>query len=139
MNNIAQEFITVENTPETPIPSIPDRIALANDVAALEAQNDVLRLRIKMAQAPDFREYVMLMRDEAEEWGFGDLTAEQTINVALWNRHFMETVEAGREALECPEMCASFLEFVEGRARASVAESRAPATILAFRLRKPRS
>jgi hypothetical protein len=121
----------MENTP-TPIDQ-------AAKEAAMKAKIKDIDRRLDMLEDPETLEYAMLMRNEAEEWGLESLTAAQTINVALFHRHFQETVEAGLEALKCPDMYAAFIDYVEGRARASVAESRSPAIILAFRTRKPRS
>jgi hypothetical protein len=113
----------MENTP-TPI---------TQSMRALMAQREALRLENRRLQDPALPDYFALWNANRKMLG---VTAEQTLNIALFHLGFDETMGAPMS----PDMCERFVEYAEGRARARVTEdsphpSAGIGVVLAFRRR----
>ena len=117
----------MENLPHAPTPITKSRRCQMAEIAALRLERDRLL-------DPALPEYVLLWGANAKRLG---ITVEQTINVALFHRHFDETIGAR----PCPDLCEVFIEYVEGRAIARVDERNrhvrnAISNVIAFRKRE---
>jgi hypothetical protein len=119
-----KEFLSMKNRLQTPTP-------IGQSRRALMAERDALKLENRLLQHTSLPDYIELWTENSKQLG---LTNEQIIGCALLHLEYDETVDAPMP----PDMCEAFVEYVEGRALASVAPApnASTANVIAFRKRK---